>query len=172
MSRLQQWILCLGLLGLGLGVCTLTANQEDAAHVYRVPDFTAEEMEAISLRKNQLHQEIAAQRRFHKKLTTAVRDLIHRPDLRQRTLDVQAAANADNPRFLVYVRQVEAGSTDREKVARNLIANLQAGVQVKEFPPETSTLVEQLQTEVRSPGFLQWCAEEAAPGRNSQCPRH
>jgi hypothetical protein len=170
MDRLHQWIVCLGLLTLGVGAWTLTASQEGGAGGQNIPDYTAAEMKAIALRSDRLQKLAAAQRDFEATLLAVVGRLIEHPDLRRATAEVHEAARTSHPRFLTFIGRVEPGVTDREKVAYSLIKHLQCGIRLKEFPPETVAIVEQLQEEAFSPGFLHWCANEEKAGGVTQAP--
>jgi hypothetical protein len=160
MDRWNLWMFGLGLLTLGLGAWRLIASPEQGQAPERVPDYTAQEMQAISLRTAELKTTVAAQRDFHEKRDAALRRLVERPDLRRATADVYAAACTCYPRFLASIRRVEPGATDRERVAHSLIKDLEWSIQDKTYPREMAAIVEQLQAEVRSPGFMQWSAEQ------------
>jgi hypothetical protein len=170
MSQLNHWIFCLGLLGLILGAWSLAANQDQAPPLQQVPNYTPAEMKAISSRNDQLETEANHLQRFHERLEAATSDLMERLDLRRATLEVHAAARAYYPRYLSHIRPVEPGSTDREKVAHNLIQDICVGLRLKHFPPETIRIVDQLQAESYSSGFLQWCAEEPSPAEAPETP--
>src|SRR5262249_45355980 len=152
MYRWNLWIFGLGLLTLGLGAWTLTASQEERRAPQRVPDYTPEEMQTITLRTAELKAIVAAQRDFHEKRDAALRRLVEQPDLRRATTDTYAAACTGYPRFLANIRRVETGATDRERVAYSLIKDLEWSIQHQTNPREMAAIVEQLQAEIRSPG--------------------
>jgi hypothetical protein len=158
MSRLNYGILCLGILAFGVGASLFTA-EPDSSRGPRIPDYTTAEMQAIASQYDHLKKQVAAQQDFQATVQRVVCRLIKRHDLRRATAEVHAAACTSNPHFLTLIGRVEPGATDRERLAHSLIRKLQWGIKRKEYPPEAGSIVEQIQAEVGSPGFLRWCAE-------------
>jgi hypothetical protein len=119
-----------------------------------LPSRSEDEVHAVYQKQEELKEELANWRRFHKTLEEARNCLLKGTSLRTATEQYYLAALRHRPRFLKFLN---GGGTVREKLARNLIGYIEQRLQDNENPPQTQMILARLKAELESEAFQAWC---------------
>jgi hypothetical protein len=150
-------VLFAGLLVMIIPWCLVLGNSEPVD--YRVPHFSVEEMEAISSQSERLERRIAGIQAVQRATKRAASDLVGGKGLRAVTAEVHATAVQRDPRHLECLGMSFPGTSERERVALNLIEYLRQEIEIGNVESHFGGLAQQLENEARSAAFQEWCAK-------------